>query len=264
VRNARKSGDRTLESTALTNLGVAVRLTGDYARARDAYGQAAEISNAIGDLRARNAALNNSGTIDFVLGDLAAARQKFETALEVDRKLANPAGIALRLQNLSRVVALQNELAEAEKMNAEECAIQETLKAKTALAWCRTRLADIHFERGRKEDAAALAKQITVADLGSSVTGPIYITRYARLQLHLGNVAAAAGAIAAAEQVQLKAGAVEEQAIHVSVIRAEVEAAQGKRAAAVARLHRARADADQRGLVTWSKDAQRVLARIGS
>jgi hypothetical protein len=62
--------------------------------------------------------------------------------------------------------------------------------------------------------------------------------------------------------VQTKAGAVEEQAIHVSVIRAEVEAAQGRRAAALARLHRARADADRRGLVTWSLDAERVLARL--
>jgi len=264
VTDARESGDRTLESTALTNLGAAVRLTGDYARARDTYTQAAELSSAIGDVRARNAALNNSGGIDFLLGDLAAARQKFETALEIDRKLGNPAGTALRLQNLSRVVALQNELAEAEKMNAEECAIHETLKAKTALAWCRTRLADIYFERGRKDDAAALAKQVAVADLGSSATAPAYIARYARVQLHLGHLNAAAAAIEAAETVLAKTGTVAEQAIQVSVVRAEVEAAQGKRAAALTRLHRARADADQRGLVTWSLDAQRVLARIDS
>ena len=263
VAYAREASHRGLESAALTNLGAAVRVTGDYARARDAYAQAAEVASAIGEWRNRNAALNNSGYIDFLVGDLAAARHKFETALEVDRKLANPAGIALRLQNLSRVLALQDELAEAERLNAEECTIQESLKAKVNLAWCRTRLADIYFERGRKEDAATLAKQITAADLGTASTSPIYIARFARLQLHLGDVDAAATAIAAAEQVQAKAGAVAEQAIHVSVIRAEVEAAQGKRAAALTRLHRARADADQRGLVTWSKDAQSALARIG-
>ena len=110
----------------------------------------------------------------------------------------------------------------------------------------------------------AMAKQIPIADLGSSVTAPMYIARFARLQLYLGHVDAAATAIAAAEQVRAKAGVIADQEIHVSVIRAEVDAAQGKRAAALSRLHRAKADADQRGLVTWSKDAERALARIGS
>ena len=84
------------------------------------------------------------------------------------------------------------------------------------------------------------------------------------MQLYLGHVDTAAAAIETAEKVLAKTGAVAEQAIQVQVVRAEVEAAQGKRAAALTRLHRARADADQRGLVTWSRDADRVLARIGS
>ena len=62
--------------------------------------------------------------------------------------------------------------------------------------------------------------------------------------------------------VQVKAGVVKEQAIHLSVVRAEVEAAQGRRAAAIERLKKARADADRLGLVTWSLDARLVWSRV--
>jgi tetratricopeptide (TPR) repeat protein len=261
---ARESGDRTVLSASLTGLGAVVRLKGDYPRARGLYEEAARTADAIGEVRTRNAAINNSANIDFMLGDLTSARKKFEAILIDDRKIRNNAGIALRLGNLSRVLTLQDELVEAEKLNAEECAVQESLKAKVNLAWCRTRLAQIWIELDRKADAEALAKQITIADFGSAVTAPVFIARLARLHLVLGHRDAAVAAIDAAEKLQSKAGPIEEQAIQVSIIRAEVEAAQGKRAAAIARLNRAIADADKRGLVTWSLDAKRVLSRLGS
>ena len=260
---ARESGDRTLLANSLTTAALVFRSRGDYARARDLNDESARTADSIGEVRVRNTALNNSAAIDFLLGDLVSARKKYETVLVDDRKMGNNAGVALRLANLSRVLALQDELVEAEKMNAEECAIQESLKNTVGLAWCRTRLADLWIELGKRGDADALAKQIVMADFGSAATAPVYYARLARLQLALGHLDSAVKAIDAAEKVQAKAVAVDEQqAIHVSVIRAEVDAAQGKPAAAIARLTRARADADRRGLLTWSLDARLVLSRL--
>ena len=258
---ARDANNRSAEGRSYVSHGLTEKLDGDYARAREDFKKAADILGAIGELRSRNPALNNAAVIDFLLGDLDTARATFEELLVSDHKINNNSGIALRLANISRILVLQHHLDAAEKMNVEECALQASLKSATNLAWCRTRLAAIYLERGRKDDAEALAREIKSADLGSSVTSPLYLARLARLQLYLGHVDAAAAAIAAAEKVQATAGPVEEQAIHVSVIRAEVDAAQGRRAAAIARLKKAIADADRLGLKTWSLDATAVLSR---
>ena len=262
LASAREADHQSAQARALITLATPLRLRGDLAGARDAYQRAAEMLGAIGEVRNQNIALNNIAVIDFLTGDLPRARQSFETVLAYDRKIGNNAGLALRLNNISRIRVLQDELAEAEQLNAEECRLQESLKAVANLAWCRTRLADIYLERGRRDDAQALAAPIVVKDFGSSVMAPIYLARFARLQLGLGHVDAAAIAIAAAEKVQAAGAVVEEQAIHVAVIRAEVEAAQGKRTAAIARLTRAISDADRSGLTTWWLDARLVLSRL--
>jgi tetratricopeptide (TPR) repeat protein len=255
-------GDRTAQANALSALGIALRMQGNYAGARDAYQRAAAIGGEIGDVRIENSAINSSGVIDFLTGDLAAARRKFETLLAEDRKMGAASGAALRLNNLSRVLALQDELVTAEKLNAEECRAYESLKSAVNLAWCRVRLADIWTELGRKGEAEALVTTIALEDFGGSALAPQYIARLARVQLALGQAGAAAATIAAAEKLQAKVGVNEEQSIHLSVIRAEVEAAQGRRAAAIERLKKARADADRLGLRTWSLDAGLVLARL--
>lgn len=262
ITAAREGEYRSAEARALVTLGASLRLQGDFTRAIDAYKQSAEISGAIGETRNQNSAISNSAVIDFLTGDLKTARQKFESVLVFDRQNGNNVNLALRLNNLSRVLMLQDELVEAEKMNAEECRLQEAIKSPSAIAWCRTRLAEIWIEQGKKVDAEALAKQIAIGDFGSAVAAPVYYARFARLQLALGHLDQAVAAIEAAEKVQAKSGIVEEQAIHISAIRAEVETSQGKRVAAIARLQKAIADANKRGLVTWSLDARLVLSRL--
>ncbi|MGE3491269.1 MAG: winged helix-turn-helix domain-containing protein [Vicinamibacterales bacterium] len=262
VAAAREADNRSVEARALTALGAALRLQSQFGRAREAYRRAIEIADATGEVRQRNAAVNNSAVIDFLMGDLAAARGKFAAVLAADRKSGNNGGAAMRLSNLSRVLAAQGELAEAERMTMEECGLQEGLKATAGLAWCRTRLAQLQFNQGRRAEAEALAGKVTAADLGANINSPIYLARFAHLQLQLGHVDAAAAAIAAAEKVQASAGVVEEQAIHLSTVAAEVEAAQGRKPPAIARLTRAWKDADRLGLVTWSLEARLALSRL--
>lgn len=262
LASAREADNLSQQARALVIIASSVRLRNEFARAREMYQQSADIAGAIGEVRNQNIAVNYSAVLDFLTGDLDAARQKFEAVLAYDRKIGNKAGVTLRLNHLSRVLALQDELDAAEKLNVEECELHQSLNAAPDLAWCRTRLAEIVLERGRRSEAVALAKQIAVADFGTGLAAPVFIARLARVQVALGQVAAAAITIAAAERVQIKAGVVDEQAIHVSVVGAEVEAAQGKRAAAIERLHRARSDADRLGLVTWSLDARMVLSRL--
>jgi tetratricopeptide (TPR) repeat protein len=262
IAAAREGDYRSAQARALVTLGASLRLQGEYARAVDAYKQSAEIAGAIGETRNQNSAISNSAVIDFLTGDLKTARQKFESVLVFDRQNGNNINTALRLNNLSRILVLQDELVEAEKLNAEECRLQEAIKSASAIAWCRTRLAEIWIEQGKKADADTLAKQIVFSDFGSAVATPIYYAHFARVQLALGHLDQAIASLDAADKVQAKAGIVEEQAIHVSVIRAEVEAAQGKRAAAIARLQKAIADANKKGLVTWSLDARLILSRL--
>lgn len=262
LAKARESGDRSGQASALTALGVARRMQGDFASGRDAYEEAARIYEQIGEPRNRNTAINNSAVIDFLTGDLAAARAKWQQILAEDRTRNVPSGTALRLNNLSRVLALQDELAAAEQMNAEECRMQEGLKAAAGLAWCRTRHADLLLELGKRADAEALANQVTPAQFGSGALVPLYLARFARVQLTLGRVVSAAELIVAAEQMQKKVGPVNDQAVHVAVIHAEVDAAQGNRTEALSRVRRAIADADRLGLKTWSLDARLVLSRL--
>lgn len=262
LAKARESGDRSGQASALTNLGVARRMQGDYAGGRDAYQEAARIYADVGEARNRDTAINNSAVIDFLTGELAAARAKWEAILADDRQRTVPVSTALRLNNLSRVLALQDELTAAEQMNAEECGIIESLKMPSNLAWCRTRRAELLLELGRRVEAEALADQIARTDFGSGSLVPLYLARLARVQLTLGRVVSAAELLTAAEQMQIKVGAVEDQAIHISAIRAEVDAAQGNRAEALTRVRRAIADADRLGLKTWSLDARLVLSRI--
>lgn len=262
LATARDARDRTAQANALSTLGVALRMQGDYPRARDAYQRAAALAGEIGEVRSRSSAINSSAVIDFLTGDLAAARQKFEMLLAADRKMGAASGVALKLNNLSRVLALQDELVEAEELNAEECRAYEALKSAVNIAWCRARLAGIWIELGRTAEAVALVKTVAIKDFGASALAPLYIARLARAQVALGQTGPAADTIAAAEKLQASVGVNEEQSIHISVIRAEVEAAEGRRAAAIERLKKARADADRLGLTTWSLDAGLVLSRL--
>jgi len=78
----------------------------------------------------------------------------------------------------------------------------------------------------------------------------------------LGQTAVAASTIAAAEQLQQKAGPVFDQQLQLSTVRAEVDAAQGRRAAAITRLQKVIADANRTHLLTFELDARLVLSRL--
>lgn len=262
IANARECGDRTLLAGALTTYGTVLRYRGEYTRAREVQLQAAAEADAIGDARTRNNALNNAAVIDFLLGDLADARSKYEAILADDRKQGSKPSIALRLGNLSRVIALQGNLADAEKMTEEECRIQDELKNTVGLAWCRARLAEIYVDRGKKADAESTLARIAVADYGSAVTAPVYIARFARANLALGKTDAAADAIAAAERVQQQAGKVDDQAWQVAIVRGQVDAARGRRAASIASLQRIALETEKRGLKTIAADARGAMAKL--
>ena len=132
----------------------------DYAGSIITLRQAADEAQANGEVRTRNTALNNAAVTEFLLGDLTAAKETYSMILEFDRKNSGPGAIALRLSNLSRVIALQDEVAAAEKMNAEECQLQESMKAAVGTAWCHTRLAELWTELGRKGEAQQLLTRL--------------------------------------------------------------------------------------------------------
>jgi lipopolysaccharide biosynthesis regulator YciM len=137
------------------------------------------------------------------------------------------------------------------------------LKNTVGLAWCRARLAEIYVDRGKRAEAESTLARIVVADYGSAVTAPVYIARFARANLALGKTDAAADAIAAAERVQERAGKVDDHAWQVAIVRGQVDAARGRRAAAIASLQRIVLETEKRGLKTIAADARSAMAKLG-
>jgi tetratricopeptide (TPR) repeat protein len=97
---ARHLGDRLGEASALHDLGVARRLTGDYPGATEALETALSISRALGDRLGQANALTNLAIARRETGDYPGAAETLETALDIYRDLGDRQGQASALSNL--------------------------------------------------------------------------------------------------------------------------------------------------------------------
>jgi tetratricopeptide (TPR) repeat protein/transcriptional regulator with XRE-family HTH domain len=91
---ARHLGDRPGQAGALTNLGDARRLTGDYPAAANDLKQALDIHHSLGDRRGQAGALTYLGKARRLTGDYLGAARALEEALDIYRELGDRPGQA--------------------------------------------------------------------------------------------------------------------------------------------------------------------------
>ncbi len=105
----RDIGDRRGQANALNYLGIVRCLTGDYPAAAQAQEHALGIYRDIGDRRGQANTLNELGAIRYVTGDYPAAAQALEQALGIDRDIGDQRGQASALTYLGAVWGLTGE-----------------------------------------------------------------------------------------------------------------------------------------------------------
>ena len=99
----RDLGDRLGQANALNDLGAVRRLTGDYPGAAEALKEALGIYRDLGDLLGQANALNHLGSVRRLTGDYPGAAQALEEALGIYRDLGDRLGQANALNDLGGV-----------------------------------------------------------------------------------------------------------------------------------------------------------------
>jgi tetratricopeptide (TPR) repeat protein/transcriptional regulator with XRE-family HTH domain len=103
VQAASQLGDRTAQAHALSDLGVARRLTGDHPAAGGALEEALDIYRDLSDQSGQAGALSELGVVWRLAGDYPRAAQALEQALGIYRDLGDQAGQADALRELGAV-----------------------------------------------------------------------------------------------------------------------------------------------------------------
>jgi tetratricopeptide (TPR) repeat protein len=246
---------------ALIGLGVILKLQGDYTGARAKIWESAEMAGQLGEKGDRNNALNSVAVIDLSQGRLQQARSELEEILPMDRQIGDKISIALRLQNLSRVLRMQGDLAGAEKLNTEECQLLEPLNAKPALAGCRIRLAVLWMAQGRSSDARSAMDKVS-SDFKLETLSPGDLAGLASLQLAAGETEKAAATLAVTQHVLSGRTYITEEAVPVAIAAARLDAAQGHTATATKHLEQARAEAQKLDLLPLVFEARLAMVEI--
>ena len=128
-------GDRQAEARSLSNLANAVKLQGDYSRARTLYAECLSIFEELNDRTGVAWSLNDyQGDVVRDQGDSAAARTLYEQSLAIFRELGDPWGIAGTLADLGSLAREQCDCATAKSHYAESIKIFQELGFKRGIA----------------------------------------------------------------------------------------------------------------------------------
>jgi tetratricopeptide (TPR) repeat protein len=109
LASVRKSGNRALEASLLSGLGLIRRAEGDYYAARKYAEEAVALDQSVGDLAGLPSLLGNLGVGLVTLGDYAAAKEVFEKALAISREVGSRVNTGSELINLSWLAQAQGE-----------------------------------------------------------------------------------------------------------------------------------------------------------
>jgi tetratricopeptide (TPR) repeat protein len=99
----RAVGDRSMEATTLTGIGVVYDDLGEKQKALDYYNQALPILRAVGYRRMEATTLNNIGGVYSALGEKQKALDYYNQALPIRRAVGDRGGEAATLNNIGGV-----------------------------------------------------------------------------------------------------------------------------------------------------------------
>jgi DNA-binding SARP family transcriptional activator/tetratricopeptide (TPR) repeat protein len=152
VAAARRAGDRPAEANALSHLGVARRLTGDYQGAIEALEQALGIYRNAGDWLGQAHALSNLAVIRCRGGQYAEAEQALATALGIYRDIDDRSGQAHALHYLGDVRRQTADYPEAARLQDEALILFRALGDQLGQAHALIELATIRRTTGDYAD----------------------------------------------------------------------------------------------------------------
>jgi len=103
LATARQAGNRPGQAGALSQLGAAQWVTGDYPAAAASHQQALALYRDLGDRPGQALALNHLGVVQWLTGDYPAAAASHQTAVTTARNAGDRPGQALALNHLGAV-----------------------------------------------------------------------------------------------------------------------------------------------------------------
>lgn len=153
LRAAGESGDPSAEAHALTNLGAAYRLLGQYDPAVDRLSQALALHRTTGDRHGEARTLSNLGIVADRLGRYDEAAGHLTAALAGYRELGNRHGVAAVLTNLGAVELRPGHHHLAAVHLGEAAALFRELGDRAGEASALTNLGDAGMHLGRYQEA---------------------------------------------------------------------------------------------------------------
>jgi len=156
---ARLTGDKTSESHALNNLGLAYKHLSDFHTAIDYYNQSLSIAREINDLRAQANILGNLGVAYKALGETRKSIAFHEQALAIRRQLGDRRGEGADLGNLGLAYAALGETAKAIDYYEHALVIARETRDRRFEGTALGNLGIVHKDRGDFRRALALHEQ---------------------------------------------------------------------------------------------------------
>jgi tetratricopeptide (TPR) repeat protein len=156
---ARRTGDRTAEATALTNLGIIDWRQGRYRQAAGHHRRPLKVSRAIGDRFGEATALNNLGIIYERQGRRQQAADHYRQTMTLSAELDDRSGEARALANLGGVNCVLGQYAQAAGHLQRALVLFREIGDHQGEAAVLAGLGDLDGRQGRHERAAENYRQ---------------------------------------------------------------------------------------------------------
>lgn len=150
---ARRSGDRSAETNALTDLGFVYLDQGHYGSAADYCEQALDLSRAMNDRAGAARALNGLGVLDWRQGGHRQAVDHLQQARDMFRAIKDWDGEARALTNLGNAYWQQGHYRQATDHHQRAIALCRQVGNRESEAIALDTLGDIHRRQGRYQEA---------------------------------------------------------------------------------------------------------------
>jgi CHAT domain-containing protein/tetratricopeptide (TPR) repeat protein len=150
---ARQLGNRSAESTVLSNIGVVYAAQGQYEGALQVLIEALEVAHETGDRDGEMAALNNIGTVYGNQGQYEKALQANTEALEIAQEMGQRGSEGTILNNIGVVYSYQGQYGEALQASTEALEIAREVGDNAGESIRLNSIGAVYLEQGQYEAA---------------------------------------------------------------------------------------------------------------
>ena len=259
----RDIGDRRGQVRALHNLAIVDRELGNLAAARTGYKESLVTRAEMGDKRGGVIGRVELGMVLLAQGELDPARKTEEEALKLSREVPLKPGEAQALFQLGQIDLAGGDLAAARRHHDEAMAIRRELHETRTIMESRMALAELSLEDGRADAAERDARSL-LDELRDEPEGPLRIeiaVLIARARLENHDPTGADRSLAEARRLSLKTERIDARRA-MAMVEAELDAAEGRKDSARARLTALRTSLAQSGMVLGELECRMALLRL--